>query len=321
MKRFGGLIMYRLGFWCAVGLVVGLAMLAACGTQSGGLPQGISAQNNAPRGASGSSGALVYVNMNRETYVLTYPGLSVVAKIPGFWGEDVASDPNNGNVFLGSSEFAHGATKPFARLSLASGEEVSGAAFDPTTDNIAFTVYNMQRQVWVSVYQTLYSTPTNYYDSQMEGVGKLGYDGQGNLFVIASGSSGLFIAELPKGSSSFINFPFNQALAGASDIGWDGRYLVIRTGGILNRVSVSSSVMTIVGKTTLQAAYHPWWHTFWIYGDYAIGSHLGPKRHNGEWLGLWNYPKGGRAAKIDKSLSKNQKDRVWEAVVSVAPSR
>jgi hypothetical protein len=296
-------------------------VLGGCGGAGTTVPQGATTQSRAHQ-VSGSSGALAYVNMDYETYILTYPGLNVVGKMRGFWGEDVASDPNNGNVFLGLSEFAHGATKPFATLSLASGEEIGGAAFDPTTDNIAFTLYNLQRQVWVSVYQTLYSQPTNYYDSQMSGIGKLGYDGDGNLFVIASGSSGgIFFAELPKGSSTFINFPFNRELEKAFDIGWDGQYLVIRTGSVLNRVTVSGSTMTIVGQTQLKDSFNLWWHTFGVQGGFAIGSHLGPKHHNGEYLGLWSYPQGGKASKIVRTLSKNQKDRVISATVSVAPSQ
>ncbi|HEX3368067.1 MAG TPA: hypothetical protein VHS56_00700 [Candidatus Cybelea sp.] len=278
--------------------------------------------------ASGSSSDVLYVLMSRKAYIVALPGLSKLSVMNGTYGNVAVSDPNNGNVFLGNCcEFAHGSKEPFAHFPGVSGEVAYDAAFDPTTDNLAFSMGKEPSNGssgWIAVYANLNHKPTVYTDSSMKYYGGLAYDGQGDLFVLGSDASGngSVIGELPKGENHFTNFVPSRSdgFDDASQVFWDGSYIVIRARSKFDRVAFSGSSMTVVGQTLLKGAFNPWYGSFWLQDGTIYGPHLGDAPHNGRYLGLWHYPQGGSAYAVMKDLNSNQKERITAVTLSVAPN-
>jgi len=298
---------------------------AGCGGQvsltGGTVSTGAMLSNRAHHGSS-SRGALLYVAMYGRLAILTYPGLTKVAEVRGEAGGVAASDPNNGNVMFTYGEFAHGATKPFAQLNLASGEYIEGASFDPTTDNIAFSLNGgtgSRQGLGIDLFKNLNDPPSLYTDPEMAYYGPICYDGHGDLFILGKTVSGAWsFAELPKGASQFTNFSNNETLNDAYELLWDGTYIVVRTGSILYRVTFSGSTITVVGSTSLDGAFNSaLGDRFAIQGNSVVGSHLGGGHsHSGRVVALWHYPKGGPAYKIMRGLAQS----TYSMAVSVAPS-
>jgi hypothetical protein len=57
-------------------------------------------------------------------------------------------------------------------------------------------------------------------------------------------------------------------------------------------------------------------------GNAVAGAHFSPpKRHDGRYLGLWEYPQGGNAFKDIKTLSRAKNDYIVGVTLSVAPGR
>lgn len=249
----------RLGRPVIVALVA-MGLLAGCGGAGTTASVPPAMTPGVARHATSSDGDLLYVVMNRETYMLSWPELKVIHKLNGFAGEFPASNPNNGDVLLngGESEWKHGASKPFAKLRLSSGENTQGGAFNPTNNDIALIMYTgyQSRTYWVAVYSNLYSTPVTYSVPNMQDYSHLGFDSAGDLFI--DGTSNDYepiIAELPAGSSDFIDLNVNHPIRRAEDIQWDGTYITVRAGDKLYRLAVSGSMATLVGTTTLRKAY------------------------------------------------------------------
>ena len=313
---------------------VAAALLAGCGGSQppigalDAVAQSPTAQRQ-NRQASASSRSLLYVVTSDQTDMLTYPGYKQVGTISRYQG-NATSNPNNGNVLFDGGEaafeYAHGGTTPIATFapSESSGEAYVDAAFDPTSNNIAVTVVGgKQPSDSVAVYQSPSGNPATYFDSGvMPYMAHLCYDDQGNLFVNGSNVDGPAntIAELPKGGSTFTNIALNQKLTDLRTMRWDGAYITVASGSAIYRLQFSGSSGTVVGKTALKG----FWGRdggYWIQGDTAIGPHVSPgaHTHNGRYLGFWHYPEGGRAFKTIKTLSKNQKDQIADATVSVDP--
>ena len=299
-----------------------VVLLSGCGgAQSGSLPQTAPAQRRDHR-ASGSPGDLLYVLMTDKTYMLNYPSLTTFGVVQG--GETVmlASDPNNGNVIIGDSEFAHGETKPFATVKLKNGQRAEFTAFDPTTDDIAFSVRKYSSaNGFVAVYQNLNSRPKKYADKRFELYLAVGYDGMGNLFTLGLDHHNKNVfAELPKGENKFTDIPLAPSgIKAPSNILWDGTYLVLQGGRNFYRVIVSGSQLTVESKTILKGAFTPPYDKFCICEGSAIGPHLSGAPHNGSDFGLWSYPDGGPAYQVVKDLDHNRKARVYGVALSVAP--
>ncbi|HEY1881524.1 MAG TPA: hypothetical protein VGG51_00595 [Candidatus Cybelea sp.] len=308
---------------------VALALAGCGGRQSSAstmVPVAGDAQGQARR-ASGSSGDVLYVLMSRKAYIVSLPGLTKLHVMNGTYGNVAVSDPNNGNVFLGNCcEFAHGSKVPFAHFSGVSGEAAHDAAFDPTTDALAFSMGKepSNGSGWIAVYVNLNHKPTLYTDPSVKYYGGLAYDGHGDLFVLGSDASGSgsVIGELPKGESHFTNFipSRSDGFGDASQVFWDGSYIVIRARSKFDRVAFSGSSVSVVGQTLLKGAFNPWYSGFWLQDGTIYGPHLGDAPHNGRYLGLWHYPQGGSAYAVMKDLNSNQKERITAVTLSVAPS-
>src|SRR5579863_10664441 len=136
-----------------VSVLVLLSILAGCGgiRGPGPLPGPVTAQGRVHQ-ASGPNGDLVYAVREGGTAVIaTYPALKTVTtfNVP-YAGElpttGMCSD-TSGNVFIASNslnpyrgsiyEYGHGATSPFATLTIAKNYEAFDCASDASTGNLA----------------------------------------------------------------------------------------------------------------------------------------------------------------------------------------
>ncbi len=266
--------------------------------------------------------------MTRDAVVdiLSYPGYKLLGTLQSAKGHvsPIAANETNGDILIDEGceiyEYAHGGKEPIAKVDACQG--YGGAAdyaFDPTSQNIAVSFQNPSGGGAVGIYANPSSSPTLYAVPNMQYPGFLGYDDQGNLFVEGRESSnGPYVfAELPKGSNGFNDVTLNQKLDNMGTVQWDGSYITVAAGAAIYQIQLSGSTGTIVGQTTLGGAWakHPW---FWIQDGTVIGDHVSKThKHNGRWLGLWNYPQGGQAFKIITGLSKDKQDTMVSEAVSI----
>jgi hypothetical protein len=299
----------------AVRLCASLAILTGCG----GSPAPIGAPIMMPRSAiaahadrggswmiaKASKGDLLYISGDKASggavFVFTYPKGALVGEI-ATTAIGLCSD-KKGNVFVATLddyvlEYAHGGTTPIATLN-DPGYYSEGCAVDPTTGNLAVTNYEGDPSGAtgnVAVYRKAKGTPQLYSDPDFYTYWLCGYDSTGNLFV-DGGLGSAWLAELPKGSSTFTNFTVNPGIESPTGVQWDGKYLAIgdddRGLGGIYRVSVSGSTVSIVDHVSMLGPRSHRPDTvgqFWIQGHTVIGPSV-------LTVGFWPYPSGGHPTK------------------------
>lgn len=276
-----------------------VAMLAGCrGSQP---PVGASATIPQQAHARKSPYKLLYLaeynSASRlyQTQILSYPAGSQIGLLSE--AGSMCADAT-GDVYIVTSglitEYPPGSTSAIAEASMPSKVSAHACAVDPTTGNIAVTGDQMVSggsAGWLGIYTSLGNSPTLYSDTKMLYLSYCGYDNKGDLFMDAE-ASGAWFAELPAGSSNFVNLgePYAQGT-----VQWDGQYITIelpRADPIIYRLEVSGSSVTTVGQTVLRSpgrrkdrhlAYT------WIDGDTVVA----PGRRVVS-LGYWHYPAGGQ---------------------------
>lgn len=271
------------------------------------------------------SSDLLYVGDLYDVTVYSYPQGKLEGRLRGFYeigGECVDAKQD---VFVVSTlggkivEYAHGGKKPIQTLQ-AAGYEPADCATDRTTGNLAVTIFGGTSGGELTIYSDATGTPTTYTDADFVNYGYCGYDDKGNLFIDGIGKGNAIVfAELPKGSSSFINLTLDQAFNDTGGIQWDGKYLAVGNQATANiyRFSISGSQGTEVGVTKLGGDAQEV-HRFFILHHkviapnfYFISSRFGSN------VLIFDYPAGGSPLKtISKGVKVSQ-----TAVVSVAPSR
>jgi hypothetical protein len=99
-------------------------------------------ESRTPNTGSGS-GALIYVQNDKGTYILSYATGKIVGSFDLVGGANLCSD-KDGHVFIPAKgaiyEYAHGGTTPIAQLS-DEGNETLGCSVDPITGNLAVANY------------------------------------------------------------------------------------------------------------------------------------------------------------------------------------
>jgi len=292
---------------------VAAAMLAGCGGSQppigapGAVRQSSAIATHADRGKSwmlpeAKSQDLLYVvrNSANEVSVYTYPkGKSVgtLSDIPGALG--ICSDIG-GDVFVVATEsqqiyeFAHGGSSPIATLD-DSGNNPNGCAIDPSSGNLAVT--GGLGLANAAIYQNAQGSPTVYTDTFAAAFTYCTYDSQSNLFI---GAENLF--ELPKGGNSFVEIPITGGPSETSPPGiqWDGNYIALQETSSskhgptkIFQVSISGSSASVVNEIDLSSRLNKnpnLGAQFWING----GTIVSPESMNKN-VGLWRYPKGGKA--------------------------
>jgi hypothetical protein len=269
-----------------------------------------------------SAGDLLYASGYSQstgyaTFILTYPQGQLVGSIAAT-GVGMCTD-TSGNVFMTSqnavTEYAHGGTTPIATVRIP-GAETENCAVDPTTGDLAVTFdcppcdyENLAIFPPGSKTSTRYSAPDAY---------ECTYDNQGNLFL--GGYSGSQLAELPSGSNTFTTITLNEDIASAGRLQWDGTYVTLQDlaspGGIY-RISIAGSSGTIVGETKFGRYMRRVGYS-WISGS-TVAVPFSVHGSQTNQLGIWKYPRGGRAMKVLKKFGTGDSG-FGVVTVSVAPT-
>jgi hypothetical protein len=256
----------------ALVIIAAAEMLAGCGGSQppigapGVIPQSRAVATHANRGGSwmlpdAKSKDLLYVGDIYDVTVYSYPQGKLEGRLNGFYeigGECVDA---KGDVFVVNTlggkivEYAHGGKKPIQTLQ-ATGYEPADCAIDPTTGNLAVTIFGGASSGELAIYQDAKGTPTLYTDPDFLNYGYCGYDDNGNLFIDGGNEDHVVVfAELAKGASSFLNLTLDQSFNDTGAIQWDGKYLDVGDQNTSNiyRFSISGSQGTEVGVTQLGA--------------------------------------------------------------------
>lgn len=307
-----------------------IAILSACAASQpvvGNLSPGAAVQAKAHHAASKSLD-LLYVVTSDGIDILAYPGYK---KIGTLWAGrhafgPITSNPSNGNILVDVGavidEYAHGGRSPIAQIGPVDGYAAIDYAFDPNSGDIA-VAYSGGEGGMVDVYTSPSGTPATYDVPNMAWPAFVGYDNQGNLFVdgrsTANGPD--VLAELVKGAGGFNGLSLNTSIENMGSIQWDGSNITVASGATIDQLSISGSNATVVGTTNLSGAWARW-PIYWIQGGTIIGDHVTtPHTHNGRFLGLWNYPQGGKAFRVITSLSPNKHVRMSSEAVSIGTSK
>jgi hypothetical protein len=261
----------------------------------------------APREASNGKATrndLMYVSGVESSYLLSYPAGKLIGTIKGTaYGacSDASGDvffPGQGSV----SEYRHGSTKPVRTLGLPYGYNGLGCSVDPTTGNLAVTFLTNSG---VAVFTSASGNATVL--STDEEPLYCGYDNLGNLFVDGGDADGLWLAELPKGSKTFLDISVTpSSTLNVGQLQWDGKYVTVQIGVdakrplnvlAIERLSISGSAAHVISETNFKNLTHGS-RASWNFGNrilVPLGIHGGYPN-----IGLWAYPKGGSARKVIK---------------------
>lgn len=270
--------------------LVAVLLLAFNGCAQASPPRGpaLSAQ---PTRASSSSGDLIYAGTpDGGYYVITYPGAQIVQVLQPAIGSGYLCSDGSGDVFIPAGgnvyEYVHGGTEPVNTLQI--GADLSSCAVDAKTGNLAVTILTggSGKAGYVDVFTGGQGQPIEYTDPDLYYYDFCTYDDSGNLYV--DGGSGL-VAELPYGSSSFMNITLKRNIGGGQ-MQWDGHHITTTEPPhkYIYRLSFSGSTGRVLGTTRLRDfKNHQGWES-WIAGSVVFI----PSGVAGQQVGWWTYPSG-----------------------------
>jgi hypothetical protein len=297
-----------------LGICIAAAILAGCGGSQprigapAAMPQSPATATHAARGKSwmlpeAKSEDLLYATGGcGGSCVLAYPGGKLVGAVDA-GGYDFSGDctDSNGDVFIGNNneivEYAHGGTTRIATLGLP-GNSVSNCSVDPRTGNLAVVFLGSDADV--AVFSGAAGQPA-LYSSHIES-SYCGYDGSGNLFVSGYNYGQPGLSELLKGASDFTKLSVSYEVGEPGTMQWDGKYITyqsrLQQAAKISRLSISGSQATIVGTTRFlgvkRFSYQSWIYDNVVFVPYNNGGNSGYASK----IGLWRYPKGGRAIAV-----------------------
>lgn len=189
-----------------------------------------------------------------DVEVYAYPAMTLAGVLTGFTSPLGECTDRVGHIWITSQggpsgdtvyEFAHGGTSPVNLLTLTSIIPFS-CAINPKTGDLAISNFGGDN---VAIFHNAQGTPTMYADANFFDVYFLGYDPSGNLFVDGTNSSNDFLyAELPAGSSTFVDITLNTLPAEPGSVQWDGKYIAI---GDLASTIYQTQGSAVVSTTTL----------------------------------------------------------------------
>ena len=287
-----------------LGILIALALLAACGGGPGGPPPMQSGQSStvAPNARTGNLMYVADLNAN-DVFVFSYPGGVLKRTLTGFQAVHYECVDADGHVFIddtGASkvlEYDRDGSKPIHTFKTPNATPNS-CAIDPTTGNLAIS-YNPlgDGPGAVDVYKHATGKPTTYSTPNVFRYYFIGYDNTGGLFIDGTDMHIAFeFAELPAGAKSTqaISLNFSVSLPGA--IQWDGQYLAvgdqvcIECASQIDRVTVSGSTATLVGTVPLTDSCDVL--QYWIDKGRVLAAD-----DCGSTLKYFSYPAGGTSLK------------------------
>jgi WD40 repeat protein len=259
-------------------------------------------------------GALVYLAVNPEVSVYSYPGGKRAGTLDGISNPVALCSDTSGNVWVIDFDsrnrstllkYAHGGSEPIASLHL--NGRGDACSVDPSTGNLAVGTLSSRIAVWTNGQGSpaMYSTHAFFH-----AVRTVAYDGNGNLYM-RSFNRGEPAAWLPKGAPAAIEFHITKL----GSYAWDGRYLVIGPAnsyaGPLTRYKLHGGSGKVVGNVSVDdcaADYEP---SFSIVDSDLVVS-CGLDETNS--LNYYRYPKGG------KPITHFNAGASGSVAISVAPS-
>ncbi len=283
---------------------VATALLSACGGSTPSVMRNGAAAQFAPAAATKGawSGDLLYVATGSDVYVLSYPSGKLVGNLPPYSSSQGAyslCSDKRGKVFVvglgGIAEYSH---RGMHVATLTSPDVPTSCSIDPTTGNLAVP-YVGSGGPYVVIYRHAREPGKKVYDIPFPVPGLCGYDIHGNLFV-----DGLYdptiLVELPKGSTSFVNYRLRPRFDQFDSIHWDGTYLALsnpKTHSIY-RVQLSRHWVKIVGATRVQGWDGGSSRTNGGTQTWLKDGKFIAQWQNGSRLGIWSYPTGGSPTSI-----------------------
>jgi hypothetical protein len=126
------------------------------------------------------------------------------------------------------------------------------------------------------------------------------------------------------GGAGFRQLSVPGAVGGPGQLQWDGTYLTWSSFSgeptTVSRLAISGSQATIVGTTTLLGMRSYAWQS-WIYRSHIIAPYS-QRGSKGKDIGIWEYPKGGRATKRIQNFGTYKRSglRLQGLAVSVGPT-
>ena len=295
--------------WVRCIIFTAIGSLAACSsTLPYGATSGITAQSIPAAAKDAWSGDLLYVATGDDVYVLSYPSGKVVGRLGVGQGADSLCSDKRGNVFVVMNgqqilEYSH---RGKLVQTLAVYDIPSSCSVDPTTGNLAVPTYDYS---CVYIYPGARSSGVqSICDNYFILVGLCAYDSSGNLFLDGAVAGGRhhsyvpYLAELPKGSTTFQNYRLYGSRFRYDDydsVNWDGTYVTLSNPSThsIYRVQISHKVK-VVGRTRVHG---------WIGGfGYSVGgtqTWLKDGKFIAQWgsgaqLAIWSYPTGGKPTKV-----------------------
>lgn len=252
---------------------------------------------------------LLYVSSYYDTaeyvYVYTYPGGTLEGTLTGFLGPQGECVDKAGDVFITNYfkadiiEYAHGGSSPIATLQDQPYSNPDDCSLDPTTGNLAVSnAFGSSDRGNVAIYKNASGSPQILADPNLFELFACAYDNMGNLFIDGYDNSLKFaLAELSKGSSTFVGIAVPKKIRVYSAIQWDGKYVAL--GNVdKNRVyqlQISGAKAKIVGSTPLTDGNH-----VDFFSVVKLGSGktklVGPD-YGGANVKIWEYPAGGVSIK------------------------
>jgi hypothetical protein len=312
-----------------------LAVLAACGQTQPAVTSPAVRLDRRRVPLTGQN--LLYVSAwltsRREVYILTYPQGKMLGTLSGLqYAPYYLCSDTSGNVFVTADitvqsgvvyEFAHGATVPFKTLS--DPGMAFGCAVDPASGDLAVANFNspfdQKGDGDIVIYPHGGGSPKIYGTKKIQDFRFCAYDSNGNL--LADGVDQLdqnVLVILPRGARSLTVLTFKKSINEAGPIQWDGQYFAV--GFLLPhkiyQVSVLGSHANATKTILLTYRRYELSQEFWLYDNTLVATIGRPNQFDGS-LGFWNYPAGGNAKRLIRTLS--GAPTVVGVTVSAAQSR
>ncbi len=202
---------------------------------------------------------LLYVSdtATGDVEVYAYPEMTLAGVLTGFTAPVGECTDRAGNIWIttegGSSgdsvyEYAHGGTTPVNVLVLSPVIPFSCAISQKTGDLAVSDIGGED----IAIFHNAQGTPTMYSDPNLFSTYFLGYDPSGNLYVDGTNAYNQFrYAELPAGSSTFVDITLNTIPAQPGNVQWDGKYIAI---GDQGSTIYQTQGSTVVSTTTLSTS-------------------------------------------------------------------
>ena len=279
-----------------LGALVAATLLAACGGAV--TPPGTAA--NVPQirtggtwtAPSAKAGALAYVTDGASSVsIYSYPQLKLVRQITGIEQPEGLCVDKAGDVWVADyggqkmEEFAHGASKPKATLTLENEQNPFACSVDRKTGNLAVTAWRGgSGPGYLNIFKKAKGTATTLTDSSFVYMNFVAYDAKGNLFIDGTGPNNKFeYTELKSGATKFSSVSLKQ-VSSPGGVQFDGKNIAV--GDATAAKIYATSGKNVEGTTTLTGAGGV--NDFFIDGGSVICA-------CSQTIEIYKYPAGGTA--------------------------